>query len=132
MIFYGYFLYPEASKILKFYISDHNGEHLYLKSKYFFNSALIIDLISQNKHGIIGPIRINISDNKRIAYTINGFYFNIDNNEIYQNIDFVQKTDMTTYTYFDLPKGRLKIPDRLIRVFENENGCKPFTVHILP
>jgi len=50
---------------------------------------------------------------------------------VYQYIDFATRNDKSTYTYFDLPKRRLKIADRLIRVFEEDGGCKPFTVYIL-
>ena len=131
MISGGKIVSPEASKILKYYVSAHKDD-LYIKSKYFYNSEYIKKVIKKNEEQeIIGPVYLKISNDKRIAYAINGFYIDTSKKIIYQNIDFAQRNDKSTYTYFDLPKKRLKIGDRLIRVFEEDGGCKPFTVYIL-
>ena len=74
---------------------------------------------------------LKIKDDARIAYAVNGFYIDTNKKTVYQYIDFAPRNDKSTYTYFDLPKRRLKIADRLIRVFEEDGGCKPFTVYIL-
>lgn len=130
MIAGGKLISPEASKILGYYISNHD-EDLYIRSDYFYQSDIIKKVVDKSNKKIIGPIYIKIKDDERIAYAINGFYINTAEKTIYQYIDFASRDDRKTYTYFDLPKGRLKIADRLIRVFEEDGGCKPFTVFIL-
>lgn len=130
MIGGGKFISPEASKILKYYISDHTDD-LYIKSKYFYKSEYIKKILKENENKeIIGPVYLKIEDNARIAYAVNGFYIDTKKKNVYQYIDFAPRNDKSTYTYFDLPKKRLKIADRLIRVFEEDGGCKPFTVYI--
>ena len=131
MIKGGKFISPEASKILKYYISDHTDD-LYIKSKYFYKSEYIKKILKENANKeIIGPVYLKIKDDARIAYAVNGFYINTNKKTVYQYIDFAPRNDKSTYTYFDLPQRRLKIADRLIRVFEEDGGCKPFTVYIL-
>lgn len=101
-----------------------------MKSKRFFESKTVKALFVQPKKEIVGPVYVKISDDQRVAYAINGFFVNTVKREIYQRIDFAARSDRSVYTYFDLPNGRLKLPDRLIRVFEDEGGCAAFTVHI--
>ena len=50
--------------------------------------------------------------------------------EIYQEIDFANRNDRNTYTLFNILNREIKIPDRLIRAFEENGGCKKFTVRI--
>ena len=129
MVWGGKFISPEASKILKYYISDHTDD-LYINSEYFYKSEYIKKILKENENKeIIGPVYLKIKDDARIAYAVNGFYIDTNKKTVYQYIDFAPRNDKSTYTYFDLPKRRLKIADRLIRVFEDE-GCKPFTVYI--
>lgn len=125
----GSLLYPEASKILKYYISDHTGDFT-IKSKYFFKSKFIKSILKKTGKEIIGPVKLSFKDDKRIAYAINGFYINTKKRIIYQYIDFAKRNDRITYTYFNLPKGIIKIPDRLIRVFEEDSGCRGFMINI--
>jgi hypothetical protein len=131
MIFFGSFIYPEASKILKHYIFG-NGEDLIIESEYFYNSKVIKNVLDNKKNEILGPIKLNINDDPRIAYAINGFYIkNINQIEIYQEIKFAERNDKDIYTFFDILGNKLKIPDRLIRIFEENGGCKTFTVRII-
>jgi hypothetical protein len=51
--------------------------------------------------------------------------------EIYQKINFADKNDKNTYTNFNILNKEIKIPDRLIRTFETDGGCKEFTVRII-
>jgi hypothetical protein len=131
MIFFGGIIYPEASKILKHYIFG-DGEDMVIVSQYFFNSGIIQNALNNNLNNeIIGPVTLRINDDPRIAYAINGFY--IKNNEpmeIYQEIDFANRNDRNTYTLFNILNREIKIPDRLIRAFEEGGGCKQFTVRI--
>ena len=130
MIWGGKFISPEASKILKYYISDHTDD-LYINSEYFYKSEYIKKILKENENKeIIGPVCLKIKDDARIAYAVNGFYIDTNKKTVYQYIDFAPRNDKSTYTYFDLPKRRLKIADRLIRVFEEDGGCNPFTVYI--
>lgn len=130
MIRGGKFIFPEASKILKYYISDRTGD-LYITSEYFYKSEYIKKRLKEKENKeIIGPVYLKIKDDARIAYAVNGFYIDTNKKTVYQYIDFAPRNDKSTYTYFDLPKRRLKIADRLIRVFEEDGGCKPFTVYI--
>ncbi|GHV49912.1 hypothetical protein AGMMS49579_02670 [Spirochaetia bacterium] len=132
IIFFGWFIYPEASNILKHYIYG-NGNDLEIISRYFFKSAVIKKSL-ENKQNIelIGPITLRIQDDPRIAYAINGFYIKNKNNvEIFQKIDFAKINDRHTYTTFNILNREIKIPDRLIRTFETDGGCKEFTVRII-
>lgn len=130
MIFGGRFVSPEASRILRHYVSDTSGD-LYLKSAYFYDSDFIRKTLDKNKgKKIIGPVTLKISEDSRIAYAVNGFYINSEEKSIYQHIDFAPKNDKSTYTYFEIYKKKLKIADRLVRIFEEDGGCKPFTVYI--
>ncbi|GHU86772.1 hypothetical protein FACS189476_00660 [Spirochaetia bacterium] len=132
IIFFGWFIYPEASNILKHYIYG-NGNDLEIISRYFFKSAVIKKSL-ENKQNIelIGPITLRIQDDPRIAYAINGFYIKNKNNvEIFQKIDFAKMNDRHTYTTFNILNREIKIPDRLIRAFETDGGCKEFTVRII-
>ena len=131
MIFFGGIIYPEASKILKHYIFG-DGEDIVIISKYFFNSRIIKNALNNGSNNrIIGPVTLRITDAPRIAYAINGFYIkNSEPIEIYQEIDFANKNDRNTYTVFNILGREIKIPDRLIRAFEENGGCKKFTVRI--
>jgi hypothetical protein len=131
IIFFGGIIYPEASKILKHYIFG-DGEDMVIISKYFFNSGIIKNALNNNSNNeIIGPVTLKIKDDPRIAYAINGFYIkNNDSIEIYQEIDFANRNDRNTYTIFNIFGREIKIPDRLIRAFENDGGCNKFTVRI--
>jgi hypothetical protein len=131
MIFFGGFIYPEASKILKHYIFG-NGNDLEIISKYFLESKIIIENIKINHDKeLIGPITLKIDDDPRIAYAINGFFIkNTAQIEIYQKINFAYRYDRNNYTIFNLFIKEIKIPDRLIRAFEINGGCKEFTVRI--
>jgi hypothetical protein len=131
IIFYGGFIYPEASKILRHYIFG-NGDDLIITSKYFFESKFIINVLNKNQNAkIIGPITLKIKENPRIAYAVNGFYINKNKPmEIYQEIVFASRKDRNTYTSFNILNKKLNIPDRLVRAFEADGGCKTFTVRI--
>jgi hypothetical protein len=131
IIFFGGFIYPEASKILKHYIFG-NGDDLIITSEYFFESKFIINTLNKNQNmEIIGPVTLKIKENPRIAYAVNGFYINRNNPmEIYQEIIFASRKDRNTYTSFDILNKKLNIPDRLVRVFEADGGCNKFTVRI--
>jgi hypothetical protein len=136
MIFFGGLIYPEASKILKHYIRG-NGDDLEIISNYFFESKIIVEKIKvNNRKELIGPVTLKIRDNPRVAYAVNGFFIkNSDQMEIYQKINFASRDDRNTYTVFNLSILNLsikeiKIPDRLIRKFEANGGCKEFTVRI--
>jgi hypothetical protein len=132
LTFFGGFLYPEASKIMKHYISG-DGSDLEIKSKYFYKSPVITVALAANKDKAdIGPITLEIDDDPRIAYAVNGFRIKNDpeNMEIYQRIEFAGRNDRENYTVFTINKNTIRVPDRLIRVFEQEGGCKAFTVRI--
>jgi hypothetical protein len=131
IIFFGGFVYPEAAKILKHYIYG-NGEDIEIISKYFYESKIIKYILNNNVDiEIIGPITLKINEDPRIAYAINGFYIkNSDPIEIYQEINFADRNDRHTYTLFNIFSKEIRIPDRLIRAFESNGGCKKFTVRI--
>jgi len=106
MIRGGKFISPEASKILKYYISDHTDD-LYINSEYFYKSEYIKKILKENENKeIIGPVYLKIKDDARIAYAVNGFYIDTNKKTVYQYIDFAPRNDKSTYTYFDLPKRR--------------------------
>lgn len=132
MIFFGGIPYPEAAKILKHYIYG-DGSDLYIKSDYFKRSVFIKQQIARYKDKPVGPITLRIGTDPRVAYAVNGFYLKRDQDRyfIYQRIifDTVEsgKNVFTTFTFFN---QTVAIPDYLIRIFESDGGCNPFTVYI--
>ena len=61
MIWGGKFISPEASKILKYYISDRTGD-LYINSEYFYKSEYIKKILKENENKeIIGPVYLKIN-----------------------------------------------------------------------
>jgi hypothetical protein len=131
MIFFGGLVFPEASKILRHYLFG-NGDDLEIVSRYFFNSKVVADALSGNPNtAIIGPVTLRIGENPRSAYAVNGFYISNDGAiEVFQKIDFADRNNRNAYTTFNVLGRELKIPDRLVRAFEESGGCKPFTVRI--
>jgi hypothetical protein len=132
LINYGGMVYPEAGKILKQYIYG-NGEDLLIQSNYFLQSEMIKKILDGNKgKEIIGPVIIRTGENPRIGYAINGFYIkNKESTEIYQYIEFAERNNKEAYTPFEFNGRKALLPHRLIRVFEEDNGCKGFTVRII-
>lgn len=130
LIFGGKIIYPEASKILEHYLYG-DGTDLYINSSYFLKSKIISKAISEKKYPI-GPVTLRISDDPRIAYAVNGFYIiNKDNKpSITQRIEFDESGGTGVYTTFPVIGGSIKVPDRLIRIFEKNGGCKTFDVYI--
>ena len=62
MIWGGKFISPEASKILKYYISDHTDD-LYINSEYFYKSEYIKKILKENENKeIIGPVYLKIKE----------------------------------------------------------------------
>jgi hypothetical protein len=132
LINYGGIVYPEAGIILKQYIYG-NGEELIIKSNYFFESQMIRNILDENKEKeIIGPVIIRTNEDPRIGYSINGFYIkNLENMEIYQYIEFTERNNKEAYTPFEINGIKSVLPHRLIRIFEEDNGCKGFTIRII-
>jgi hypothetical protein len=131
LINYGGMVFPEAGLILKQYIYGSGGE-LKIKSNYFIESQMIRNILDKNKGiEIIGPVMIRTNEDPRIGYAINGFYIkNTENPEIYQYIEFAERNNKEAYTPFELYGRSTLLPHRLIRVFEEDNGCKGFTIRI--
>ena len=132
LIKYGGRIYPEAGAILKHYIHG-DGSDLVLQSDYFFTASLIKGILETNKEkSLIGPVYIKTNDDSRIGFAINGFYItqSQDGKEIYQYIDFADAPNKDAYTPFEYKGIKARLPHRLIRVFEEDNGCKGFTVRI--
>jgi hypothetical protein len=71
----------------------------------------------------------------RIGYAINGFYIRNDteNLEIYQYIEFGDRNNKEAYRPIKIPvkNNIINLPHRLIRIFEDDGGCKSFTVRII-
>jgi hypothetical protein len=132
LINYGGMIYPEAGIILKQYIYG-NGEDLIIKSNYFFESQMMKNILDGNKRKeIIGPVIIRTNEDPRIGYAINGFYIkNSENMEIYQYIEFAQRNNKEAYTPFEINGIKVILPHRLIRIFEEDNGCKGFIIRII-
>lgn len=127
----GRLIYPEAAAILKHYLFG-DGSDIRLESRYFFNSDTVQRAISNMIGSHSPPVYLRISEDPRIAYAVNGFHIEIREGEYYvvQFIDFDNTAGGNLYTTFPRPGGELKVPDRLVRIFEAEGGCLPFTVYI--
>jgi hypothetical protein len=132
LIRYGGRIYPEAGLILEHYIQG-DGKDLLIQSPYFFESPVIkTSLAAGQKKSIIGPVYLKINDDPRIGYAINGFYIKNtpERKEIYQYIDLGTPADTEGVTLFEYRGIKAALPHRLIRVFEEDQGCKGFTVRI--
>ena len=132
---FGGILYPEAAIILKHYLYG-DGSDIIIKSDYFFQSDIIKNELEKNGNKeTAGPIIIRTNDDPRIGYTINGFYIKNtqEDMEIYQYIEFGGRDNKEAYTPIKIPvkDNIINVPHRLIRIFEENGGCKGFTVRII-
>ena len=126
-------IYPEASRILNHYLFG-NGKDIQLCARYIKRSPVVRNAINGYTHGTIGPVGFSITDDKRLAYAVNPFYIDIENDGTYfyytfrQHIKF-QRSNRDVYTAFYLLGFQFRMNDGLVYVFEENGGCKPFTIY---
>jgi hypothetical protein len=127
MVFAGRWKYPEASSILWHYMCG-SGEDLHLDSAYFRKSPLIMRKLAGRPGG---RVTLRIDEDPRIAYAVNGFLAEERGGTlvIHERIVFDRRRG-GDYTPFRVLKKRVVVPDRLVYVFEETGGCKPYTVFI--
>ena len=126
-------IYPEASRILNHYLFG-NGKDIQLSAHYIRRSPVVRNAINGRNHGTIGPIGFRITDDERLAYAVNPFYVDIENDGKYIYYRFWQyikfhRSSRNTYTVFYLPGFQFRMNDGLVYVFEETGGCKPFTTY---
>ena len=119
MIFYGYFLYPEASSILSHYCFG-NGSTLILNDEYLKTSPVIIYHLKEMKDGEIRKIGMHQWEDLRLSFALNPLYIEKKNDKIIisQYINFDKTGKVVTMI------GPIPIPDNIVHVF----NCNPYNV----
>lgn len=119
MIFYGYFIYPEASKILAHYCFG-DGSELILKNEYIKKSPVIIYHINDMSENEKRKIGMHQLEDLRLSFALNPFTINKSKNKI--TISQFIKFDKTGKSITWI--GPLPVPDNIVHVF----NCNPYTV----
>jgi hypothetical protein len=119
MIFYGYFLYPEASSILSHYCFG-NGSTLVLNDEYLKTSPVIIYHLKEMKDGEIRKIGMHQWEDFRLSFALNPLFIEKKNGKIIisQYIKFDKTGKVVTMI------GPIPTPDNIVHVF----NCKPYKV----
>jgi hypothetical protein len=115
MIFYGYFLYPEASAVLSHYCFG-DGSRLVVNSDYLKRSRVILYHLKKMKTGKKRRISMHQMDDLRLSYVLNPLHIEklADKVVITQQIEFNDKSK----TKF----GPIELSDGITHVFD----CTPF------
>ena len=117
LIFYGFILYPEASRILYHYCFS-DGSELVLKNNYLKRSPVILYHIQNMNVGEKRRVGMHQWEDMRLTYGFNPF--NIEKYKEYviinYYIDFTRKSDVITMI------GPIPIPDCIVHGF----NCTPF------
>lgn len=127
MIYGGNLIYPEASMILKEYLYG-NKDTLELPDKYFKTSSFIQLKVNNFKKKIIGPVYLRLTDDKRIAYAINGFFIEVTEKpngrhfRLYQDIIFNNDKAKRIATSFSIFGAKIIIPDRLVHIVKTRKS----------
>jgi len=116
MIFYGYFLYPEASSILSHYCFG-NGSTLILNDEYIKKSPVIVYHLKEMKDGEKRKIAMHQWDDLRLSFALNPLFIEKKNDKII--ISQYIKFDKTGETVTMI--GPIPTPDNIVHVF----NCKP-------
>lgn len=117
----GYFLYPEASKVVAHYCFG-NGDTLHLDPTYIRNSRVIVQKLNTMKIGESKEVRFNQTEDWRLSYALNPFTIKRtkEGATIHQYIKFRGHD----YTYLNFLGHKLKVSDNIVHVFD----CKPYVV----
>ena len=119
MICIGYFIYPEASQVLRHYCFG-NGETLYLSSDYISKSPVVLKELHHLKIGQKKIVSFKQKEDWRLSYAINGFTLERkkDSVLISQWMQFDRTNKVITYF------GPIAIPDNIVHTF----NCTPYLV----
>lgn len=119
MIFYGFFLFPEASSILSHYCFS-DGSDLVLSNNYLKRSPVILNHIRNMKIGEKRKVGMHQLEDMRLSFALNPFTIekNKENVAINQYIKFDSSGKVTTWI------GPIPVPDNIVHSFD----CKPFLV----
>lgn len=117
----GYFLYPEASKVVAHYCFG-NGDTLHLDPTYIRNSRVIVQKLNTMKIGESKEVRFNQKEDWRLSYALNPFTIKRtkEGATIHQYIKFRGHD----YTYLNFLGYKLKVSDNIVHVFD----CKPYVI----
>ena len=117
IIFYGLFIYPEASSIVSHYCFG-NGSDLILKNNYLKRSPVIIHHLKEMKVGEKRKIGMHQLEDLRLSFALNPLTIikNKNSTVIEQYIKF--DTSGKTITWI----GPIPIPDNIVHVF----NCTPY------
>jgi hypothetical protein len=117
MIFYGRFLYPEASMVLAHYCFG-NGSVLNLPADYIKQSPVVIKHLNKMKTGERKRITAKQQEDYRLTFALNPFVMEKQKHRvsITQHIQF--DTTGKVFTYI----GPFRVNDNVVHVF----NCTPF------
>lgn len=119
MIFYGSFLYPEASMVLAHYCFG-NGSVLNLPTDYIKQSPVVIKHLNKMKIGERKRITAKQHEDYRLTFALNPFVMEKQKHRVIitQHIQF--DTTGKVFTYI----GPFRVSDNVVHVF----SCTPFMV----
>lgn len=121
IVIVGYFLYPEASKVVAHYCFG-NGDTLHLNPNYIRQSNVIVQKLNTMKIGESREVRFKQKEDWRLSYALNPF--NITKTEEGATIHQYIKFRGEDYTYLNFLGHKLKVSDNIVHVFD----CKPYVV----
>jgi hypothetical protein len=119
MICVGYFIYPEASLVLRHYCFG-NGETIILDNSYISKSPVVLKELKKLKKGQKKIVWFRQREDWRLSYAINGFTMERkkDSVLISQWMQFDRTNKVVTYF------GPVAIPDNIVHTFI----CTPYLV----
>jgi hypothetical protein len=115
MMFYGYFLFPEASAILRHYCFG-DGSDLHVQSDYIQTSPVVIKHLKRLKVGEKKRFTMKQKEDVRLSYALNPYVMERKKDKVVitQWIKF-QEGARTKF-------GPIYLPDAIVHVFD----CTPF------
>jgi hypothetical protein len=119
MIFYGWFIYPEASMVLAHYCFG-NGRMLHLPAEYIKQSPVVIKHLEKMKTGERKRITAKQQEDYRLTFALNPFVMEKQKHHVIITQQIAFDTTGKVFTYI----GPFRISDNLVHVF----SCTPFMV----
>lgn len=117
MIFYGAFVFPEASAALRHYCFG-DGSTLIVQSDYIKSSPVVWKRLKNMKVGEKGEVRMRQRDDVRLSYALNPFQMERKKDKVIISQWMQFDTSGKVHTNF----GPIPLPDNIVHVFD----CTPF------
>jgi hypothetical protein len=133
MIYSTWFIYPEASLILKEYLYG-NKDTLVLSSSYFKKAPFVLNKLKKNNGSETGPCYIRLNEDRRIAYAVNGFYIKKTSDKkgetyaLYQDIVFSPDCRKRVTTGFYIFDKKVRLNDCLVHAVKKRRNDHLFVI----